>query len=236
VALVTGRRLPSAREVADLVAPDLPLVLHNGALVVEHGQVIRTRSLPTEVALLALHLGTGHDALIHRGRAGEGQMLVEPRLREGTLMGRYLGRAEGVIEVSDLAAAVDQDTIQVMFGGDLQSMLDLEPGLRAGLSDRARLERTLYPRQGVGILDVLEASVSKGDALGFLCERFGIAREHSLALGDNWNDREMLERAGLGLLMGNAEPGLLGCGLPLAPSNDEDGVAWAVEKYVLGAF
>jgi hydroxymethylpyrimidine pyrophosphatase-like HAD family hydrolase len=43
----------------------------------------------------------------------------------------------------------------------------------------------------------------------------------------------MLEQAGLGLVMGNADPGLRGLGLPVLPSNDEDGVAWAIEQHLL---
>ncbi len=53
------------------------------------------------------------------------------------------------------------------------------------------------------------------------------------AIGDNWNDREMLTRAGLGFVMGNADPDLQPLGLPVLPSNDEDGATIAIERHVL---
>ena len=83
-------------------------------------------------------------------------------------------------------------------------------------------------------MDVLDPSVGKAEALAFLQERWGIAAGETLAIGDNWNDRTMLEQAGRGLLMGNAPAELLKLGLPLLPTNDEDGVAHAIESHVLG--
>ncbi|HEY7513394.1 MAG TPA: HAD family hydrolase, partial [Vicinamibacteria bacterium] len=108
------------------------------------------------------------------------------------------------------------------------------PGLSSELAGHARVERTVYPQSGVGILDVLARGVSKGEALDFLQRRWGIAAAETLAIGDNWNDHDMLERAGLGLVMGNADPEMRKLGLPLLPTNDEDGVAVAIEAHILG--
>jgi hydroxymethylpyrimidine pyrophosphatase-like HAD family hydrolase len=81
---------------------------------------------------------------------------------------------------------------------------------------------------------VLDPGVGKAEALAFLQARWGIAAAETLAIGDNWNDRSMLEAAGRGLLMGNAPVELLSLGLPVLPTNDEDGVAHAIETHVLG--
>jgi len=84
------------------------------------------------------------------------------------------------------------------------------------------------------ILEVLERSTGKADGVALLQGRWGIAAAETLAIGDNWNDREMITRAGLGFFMGNADPDLRRLGLPVLPTNDEDGVAEAVERHVLG--
>ncbi len=113
-------------------------------------------------------------------------------------------------------------------------MRALEADLRAALGGDAHVVPTAYPDDGVGLVDVLDPRVHKGVALAFLRERWGVAAAETLAIGDNWNDREMLLEAGLGLVMGNAEPGMLRLGLPVLPRNDDDGVAVAIERYILG--
>ncbi len=236
VVLVTGRRLPAARRVAVEVGPDLPLVLHNGALMVLGGVTIGCTPLPREVAARAITFGRRHaaDAVIHAGQRGEGRLLIEAISPHNPLLSHYLERSrDEVVQVADLLAVLDEDPLEVMFGGECQALARLAPLLAAELGGCARVERTLYPERGVAILDVLHPAVGKGVALARLCEHFGVPREQSLAVGDNWNDLDMLEWAGLGLLMGNADPQLRARGLPVLPTHDEDGAAVAIERYIL---
>ena len=239
IVLVTGRRHPSARRVALDLGGAVPLVLHNGALVVEDDQVLRCRPLPRVAARLAIRAGRaeGADPVLHCGAGGEGWLLVDAAARPSGLVGRYLeGSREDVRVVPDLLAAVDgEDPIQVMFGGTHSEMTALLDPLAAALGSEARIERTVYPATGVVLLDVLHPGVGKAEALGFLQGRWGIAASETLAVGDNWNDREMVERAGLGFVMGNADPDLIALGLPVLPANDDDGVARAIEEHVLAA-
>ena len=235
--LVTGRRQPSARRVAEDLGGDVPLVLHNGALVVDECRVLRCRPLPRGPARRAILVGraAGAEAVLHCGSKGEGWLLVDAEARPGGLVGYYLERSRSEVRVvPDLLAAVDaEEPIQVMFGGVRGEMEALLPALVAELGAAARVERTVYPSTGVVLLDVLDASVGKAEALRFLQERWGIAPSETLAIGDNWNDREMVERSGLGFVMGNADPELLALGLASLPTNDEDGVAHAIEEHVL---
>ncbi len=236
--LVTGRRYPSARKVAEDLGGDVPLVLHNGALIVEGGELVRTILLPPAAAVRAVRIGRGHgwDGVLHCGRRGEGKLRVEERALQSRLVGYYLGRSRSDVEVVDSleASAASGEVVQVMFGGPREEMDAVGPELARELGEQARVERTVYPQSGVGILDVLAPGVSKAEALDFLQRRWGIAAAETLAIGDNWNDHDMLERAGLGLVMGNADPEMRKLGLPILPTNDEDGVAVAIEAHVLG--
>ena len=236
--LVTGRRYPSARRVSDELGGGVPLVLHNGALVVEGEEVLRCRALARQTARRAILLGraSGVEPVLHCGARAEGRLLVERAVRPSRIVAYYLERARGdVFVVADLLAAVEtEDPIQVMYGGAREEMDALETPLRAGLMGVARIERTVYPRAGVVLLDVLDPGVGKAKALAFLQERWGITAEETLAIGDNWNDREMVMAAGYGFIMGNADPELLALGQKALPTNDEDGVAWAIEEHVLG--
>jgi hypothetical protein len=234
--LVTGRRYPAARRVAETIGGRLDLVLHNGALIFENGQVLRRRLLPRETARRAVRAGRERraDPVVHCGAGGEGRLLVEGVEPSNTLLVYYLDKSHpDVVTVPDLEAALEEDPLQVMFGGGIPEMTALIPHLQATLGESAKIERTLYPHVGVGILDVLEPTVGKAEAVGFLQDRWGVGAAETLAIGDNWNDHEMLAGAGLGFVMGNADPDLCALGLPVLPTNDEDGVAVAIERHVL---
>jgi hydroxymethylpyrimidine pyrophosphatase-like HAD family hydrolase len=240
IVLMTGRRYPAARRVAETLGHDVPLVLHNGALIVEAGGVLRCRPLGRSTAASAVRLGRaqGAEAVVHAGQRGEGRLLIERVSPGNKLLVDYLDRSGAdVVRVGDLLTELQagEDPMQVMFAGAAAAMDALLSPLRDALGGEARLERTIYPRQNVGIIDVIHPGVGKAEALAFLQERWCLAPSETLAIGDNWNDREMLECSGLGLVMGNADPALRALGLPVLPSNDEDGVAVALETYVLQA-
>ena len=82
-------------------------------------------------------------------------------------------------------------------------------------------------------MDLLPPGVSKGWALERLAARLGVDRKETMAIGDNWNDVNMLEWAGQAVLMGNAAQDLRTLaktnGWKQAPPNDEDGVAVTLE-------
>lgn len=78
------------------------------------------------------------------------------------------------------------------------------------------------------VVDVGPADTTKGTALAFLCARLKIERERVAAIGDNLNDYGMLEFAGYSFVVANAPQEMKVRGWHIAPSNDDDGVAWAV--------
>ena len=84
----------------------------------------------------------------------------------------------------------------------------------------------------MALIDVM-APASRRARRCVLRARWGLRAAETLAIGDNWNDRGMLEQAGLGFVMGNADPAMHRLGLPVLPSNEEDGVAVAIEEHVL---
>ena len=153
-------------------------------------------------------------------------------------MGYYLERSRAEVRVvPDLLAAVDaEEPIQVMFGGARGEMEALVPRPRGGARRRGAHRAHRLPRdRRRAPRRARRLRWARRRRSRFLQERWGIAAAETLAIGDNWNDREMVERAGLGFVMGNADPELLALGLPSLPTNDEDGVAHAIEEHVLRA-
>ncbi|MBF0710809.1 MULTISPECIES: Cof-type HAD-IIB family hydrolase [unclassified Gemella] len=82
-------------------------------------------------------------------------------------------------------------------------------------------------------IEVNDKGISKGAALEFLCKKLGIDRSEMIALGDGLNDLSMIEFAGLGVAMANANQQLKSKADYISKTNDEDGFAYAVEKFVL---
>ncbi len=85
----------------------------------------------------------------------------------------------------------------------------------------------------VNNLELNQKGVDKGFALLALARRLGIRREEIMACGDAYNDIPMLRAAGTGVAVANAVPELLAAAAVHTDSNDDDGVAKAIERHVL---
>jgi len=82
-------------------------------------------------------------------------------------------------------------------------------------------------------VEIMSDSGHKGTGLREMAKHFGIPMEHTVAIGDNFNDVPMLEVAGLSVAMGNAEPEVKALCDVVTKSNNENGVAFAIREYVL---
>ncbi|MNR55151.1 putative phosphatase [compost metagenome] len=82
-------------------------------------------------------------------------------------------------------------------------------------------------------LEFMHKEGTKGAALTFLADHFGCDLSETIAIGDSWNDHEMLEAAGLGVAMGNAIAPLKELADYVTASNNDDGVKEVIEKFVL---
>jgi hydroxymethylpyrimidine pyrophosphatase-like HAD family hydrolase len=119
--------------------------------------------------------------------------------------------------------------------GGARLKLEAEDSL---LANGITVHRTEYPERDLSIVDILPAGCSKGAALERLAGMRGIAREEVMAIGDNWNDLDMLKWAGQPVIMANASDELqeiaVAQGWHVTASNEEDGVGLAVERALSG--
>ena len=127
------------------------------------------------------------------------------------------------------------EPVQGMLCGTVQAMRDAETWLMAGeFAGRVELHRTEYPAKDLSILDILPPGCSKGIALRKWAANRGIPPAGIMAIGDNFNDLEMLNLAGRPVVMGNSAPDLLALARSrrweIAPTNDQDGVAQVIES------
>ena len=131
--------------------------------------------------------------------------------------------------VEDLARDLQEPPLKLFFAAYGRSAEEIAPSLAARLDSAARVVPC-----GPDFIEVLPAGVSKGAALAALADELGLVPEQIMALGDQYNDLEMIEYAGLGVAMANAPKPIRRRADHVAPGNDEDGVAWAIERFALG--
>ena len=239
VVLVTGRRFNSARELVLRLELDIPLVSHNGALTknIETLEVVDFHPLDDGIARDVISFGRQHgvDMICNDDPHGLGTMVIEGISPDNKAMHRYLNLyRSSVVEVPDLVKYVQAPQIQLTVSGRCDPTEEFELKLREAMDGRVQIFKTRYRSYDLTILDVLSTTASKGESLATIATRHGIAREEIMAVGDNHNDLTMLRYAGLGVVMGNAEDELKQMGFEQTTSNEDDGVAQAIEKFVLG--
>lgn len=115
----------------------------------------------------------------------------------------------------------------------LQMVVDCDPSYDAELLEG--IPGLESARWSPDFMDVVERGRGKGDAIDAFCERLGITPAECMAIGDGGNDVHMLVHAGIGVAMGQAADDVKAAADVVAPPCSEDGAAWAIEKYVLGA-
>ena len=240
IALVTGRRYDFAMPIARQFPCPLTMIVNNGALVKSSaGETQLVRLLPRTVAGRVLHATSEYREMssvcFHRPR--ENQLIFERIDWNDPLRGGYFERnREFIAEMSPLADCLTEDPIQVMFTGSVEQAKVVESLLsRAPFSSEYSLAVTVYQNRDFGMVDVISPGCSKGSTLAAWVRERGWSRDDVMAIGDNLNDIEMLEYAGLPVVMGNSVPELKSLGWRETLTNGEGGVAAAIEAYALGA-
>ena len=248
VALVTGRRFRDSRPIALELGLDVPLISHNGALT-KHAETLQTVAvlpLPLEAAREALRVGrsANADALLSDDHHGLGTLVYDHLSGDNIAVHRYIdwairlhGDEEGrnaVRQVDSLENYLDHEPIHLAFSGSCAAMDQLDELLNSQLGSSVKVLSTKYLEQDFTLLDVMNPEASKGAGVAAAAAELSIRAEEIMAIGDNYNDLEMLLFAGTGVVMANAPLSLREIpGLHPTASNIEDGVALAIEEYIL---
>ena len=238
VALVTGRRYDFALPVAKQIESPLTMIVNNGAMVrTSDGETHVRHLLPKETAFRVLRVTEpwrdGTAVVFDRPKANQ-VMLQSIDWNDATRGGYYKRNREFLAEAHPLESCLTEDPIQVMFTGAVSPMREAELVLReVQFGQEFALAVTVYEAKNFSMIDVIHPSVSKGAALAEWAGLRGVSPQEILAIGDNHNDVEMLSFAGVPVVMGNSVHELKARGWAITRSNDEDGVAAAIEQYAL---
>ncbi len=235
IVLGTGRRHKFALPVAESLGFELWLISSNGAVTRStRGELFHQDLLPRKTALkLCQYMREfrNHTVLTF-DREGMGGIVCENHEHLFGVIQRWMEKNAPYIEyVSPIEKALTEDPIQAMFCGPIELMQRAQEHLLAcNFTAEFTVLRTQYDVRNLCIVDILNAGCSKGHALERWANYRGIDRSEVMAIGDNYNDIEMLTFAGHPVIMGNASEDLKQNGWTITLHNDESGVAAAVEQ------
>jgi Cof subfamily protein (haloacid dehalogenase superfamily) len=247
VAIATGRRFRDARPTALEIGIDAPIICHNGALI-KHAvslETIAVTHLPLATAREVLAVGDDQEveAMVSTDPHGKG-LLVYDRIRpDNHALERYLkwsrtihgdGADDAVRRVDSLEEYLSDDPVHISFSGTCNRMEVMQAALESQLNGLVKVFATIYPHLDFTLLDVLHPSASKGTGLAATASALGLDQSEVMAMGDNFNDVDMLNFAAISVVMNNAAPELKDNPRYLVTeSNEDSGVAVAIEKYIL---
>ena len=229
VTLATGRAYRSAIVNSAALDINVPIATSQGAYIADpnSGEVFRHRPLTGDMALGTLDRLEEH---------------IEPGNTDTQVVGYYPGIMY-VDRISEWAESYGRRTeIEVKLVSDLREVAGegLTRIVAVGSDDGIEaLERGVKPQLSMDVLvmrslphfcEILHPRGGKEDALGWMCERFGIARSETVAFGNGYNDVQMLEWAGLGIAVGDAVSEALAAADIVAPRFEEHGVAQVLEE------
>jgi hypothetical protein len=225
VVLATTRNPDSVRPFCRTLEIDEPIICTNGAQVwaSPDGPVWATHSIPQEAALEIAR------------RADRRRWELSITVGEMTYLRQRPGQALGPVGASRTVVASNSDAMV----GEPVRILAWHPDAIDGIRRLCQSKlvgqcttETYYRADGtVHSLGVFALGADKGTALDLVLDRLRLKPEDVMAIGDNFNDLPMFARARIGVAMSNAPDEVKRAATAVAPSNDEEGVAWALRVY-----
>ncbi len=227
VTIVTGRMFQAARPFAQRLGIDGPMVTYQGAAIYDAGSGTLLRSTPVQPGVTRDVLRWALDHGVHAQCYADDRLFVDQINRFSK---RYtdLARVEPVVVPSLIDAFATKPSIKIVLVTDSDKADGILDAMRTLLGTRAYLTRS-----HVDFVEVVDPAVNKGEALAFVAEHYGVALDETLAVGDAWNDVPLIDAAGIGVAMGSGPPELLAHADHVVADVAHDGVAEAIERYVL---
>ncbi|MEW6063678.1 MAG: Cof-type HAD-IIB family hydrolase [Bacillota bacterium] len=227
VTLATGRMYCSALRYARELELNLPLITYQGALVKEacSGEILIHRPVPLDLARQVIErvktLGYHINVYV------DDNLYVEKVTSEAETYQRISGITAH--PVGDLLKFLDRPPTKVLIVGGVGALDDL------GREIRQQFGTTLHiTKSKPHFLEISHPEATKGHALDTLARRWGLTADQVIAIGDAPNDLEMIEYAGLGVVVGNAHGDVKDKADYVTHTNDRDGVAEVIAKFILG--
>lgn len=225
--IVTGRMYRAAVTYARTLRFDAPIICYQGAAVIDPQNDTILRDIPVPNDVVRSVIDTVEKDRLHLQLYRNDEFYCEERNRFSEMYARIAGVQPVVVPSLRETFSFSPATKAIAIAEEPVAR-EYESRLRDALGDRAYVTRSLPE-----FVEVMHPSVDKGDALAFVAERLGIATDEIAAIGDSWNDAPLLRRAGFGIAMGSAPQELRDVAGAVVGDVAADGVAEAIDRYVL---
>lgn len=226
VTLATGRMFPSAKQIAEQIELNVPIVSYQGALVknLQDEHVLYERTVPQETAKRVFAFCRERD--LHLQVYSKDRLYCQDENEKIKLYSK-MSNVSYTVE-SNFDALQQRSLTKLLIFDDPDRMDRLENDLRAVVGPNVHVTRS-KPY----FLEILHREGTKGHALRFLARYFECDISRVIAVGDSWNDHEMIEAAGLGVAVENAVGSLKAKADYITKTNDQDGVKNVIDRFIL---
>jgi Cof subfamily protein (haloacid dehalogenase superfamily) len=236
VAIATGRSFTPTCFVAQDLDLNAPLILCQGALIQDHrdGTIIHREAIPIDIARDVARFSRER-GLAMQAHFEDDRVFTDETNRLIDHMSSITGIQ--VTKIRNLETWLDRSPLKFLFYEEVDTIDGLVQQLDSEFGSSLTVIRS-WPF----LVEITASGASKGNALSYLAEYFGVPQAATMAVGDQDNDASMLSWAGLGVAMSNASQAARDAADVVAPfsvsedtlDNHDEGVAWAIESYVLG--
>ncbi len=247
ITIATGRFFGSASAIAKKLRVNAPMIANDGAQIqdVFTGRVVSFTPIKRETCLKVAGILKNYPSVevqffsknrkIYIGKNFKiNQLKKYFRRKRFSIMGfvNYLrdfvlGPVVQVEAIDNIGSMLEDDVAKVVVSGDPSQIQRLKIQLQEELHDKITITSAIQ-----NYIDILEKGVSKARGLHILAEELGIKRDEIVAVGDNFNDIDMIKYAGLGVAMGNAPEEVKRAARQVISNNDGDGIAMLIKSII----
>lgn len=217
----TGRPFNEAKRYKDMINNNNYSIVFNGAVIADtNGKFVYNKVIDENTSKSICSIYRDYDVYLHV-YSGERYIVSEPDF----YYEKYIERENITDTIIGLDNVRNFEFTKMLFIGERDELERLQTHIRNSFNVHTSFSHTNF-------LEVLALGIDKGSALRWLCERKGINRNQVIAFGDNYNDIEMLEYAGVGVAVENAEEEVKLKADYICLSNDNDGVGKFLEDFL----
>lgn len=227
VVIATGRMYRAALPIAAQLGVHVPIIAYNGALIKSSaGEILHTHCMDEAVVRKLIdffeehgrHVQSYSDDILYVPERNRYVDVYETAQKVSAVEVGWNGMREHAKDVTKLLSISDD-------GDELTDSMTAAKKIFGGQVEVTRS----HPM----FAEFMASGVTKAGAIKILADKFGIANEEILAIGDSENDLSMLTSVGVGVAMGNAVPAVKEACTRITDTCDRDGFAKAVYDYVL---